>query len=110
MKKIFLVLTLLSGASAISIASHGTSVLSVASSVSSLPREATHRATCVTNPNNPRDGQQDVFLFAYDSDGVIWVYGTPRETFSSPIRTVPSGRSDFNFKFMRSGVLWYLPA
>ncbi len=110
MKKIILAFTLLLGASAISIASHGISATSVTNSVSSLPREATHRATCVTNPDNLRAGQQEVFFFAYDSDGVIWVYGTPSETFSSPIRTVPSGRSDFNFKFMRAGVLWFLPA
>ncbi len=110
MKKLILICALLFGATAIGIASEGKSMSSVSMSVSPKPAKPTHRATCVTNPDNPPLGKQEQFLFAYDEDGVIWVYGTFNETFSSPIRTAPSGRSDFQYKFMRAGVLWYLPA
>ena len=110
MKKIFLIIALLSGTTAVGIASHAASNLPAASSLSAIPSAPTHRAVCLTNPDNPRNGEQDIFLFAYDDNGVIWVYGTTNETFSAPIRTAPSGRSDFKYKFMRAGVLWSLPA
>lgn len=110
MKKLFLISALLLGSSALSIASEGEFNPSVPTILASRPTNPTHWGMGNTNPDNPREGSQEKFYFAYDSDGVIWVYGTNDETFNPPIRTVPSGRTDFNYKFMKSGVLWYLCA
>lgn len=109
MRKIILICALFLGATAIGIASEGEISSSVSMSISSKPSKPTHKSLCVTNPDNLPSGKQEWFLFAYDEDGVIWVFGTYNETFSSPIRTAPTGRSDFQYKFMRAGVLWYLP-
>ncbi|MDE7437338.1 MAG: hypothetical protein K2M93_02530 [Muribaculaceae bacterium] len=108
MKKLFLISALLLGASAISIASEAGFNTDVPTISASRPANPTHWGMAVTNPDNPREGKQEKFYFAYDSDGVIWIYSTNDQTFTPPIRTVTSGRSDFKYKFMQSGVLWYL--
>ncbi len=110
MKKIILACALIFGAYAFCGASKSEINISSQTTTESRPAEPTHWALCVTDPDNPREGLQERFLYAYDSDGVIWVYGTYDVTFDAPIRTAPSGRSDFKYKFMRAGVMWYLPA
>lgn len=110
MKKVFLFCALFLGASAIGIATVGKANSSASLSITTCASEATHWAICVTNPDNPRSGDQERFLYGYDNNGVIWVYGTSDRTFSSPIRTAPSGRSDFRYKFMWAETVWYLPA
>lgn len=108
MKKIIIICALLFSVTSITIASASSSESASQISYASLPSEPTHRALGVTNPDRPADGAQQWFYYAYDSNGVIWIYGTGDVMFPDKIRTAPTGRRDFNYKFMRAGTVWYI--